>query len=238
MATRSVHWLLSQTPNGKWPQAGLLADAKGNLYGTTDAGGTSGSGTVFKLDASNNYALATLVNFTGANGSTPQGTLIADANGNFYGTTSSGGAGGFGTVFKLDASNNYSLTTLASFNLANGSTPLTRLLMDTVGNIFGTSHGGGANNWGTVFELNASANYALSTLVTFDKTNNGSLPDGDLVSDAAGNLYGTTLQGGANNDGTVYQITGSGFVVPEPGSAALCGFGILMSRRRWRPRVG
>jgi uncharacterized repeat protein (TIGR03803 family) len=99
-------------PDGASPQASLIADVSGNLYGTTSRGGLYDSGTVFKLDAANAYARTTLHDFDGSDGSRPVAELIADASGNLYGTNSEGGPSNRGVVFKLEAANGYALTTL------------------------------------------------------------------------------------------------------------------------------
>jgi uncharacterized repeat protein (TIGR03803 family) len=200
--------------NGAWPYAGLISDAAGNLYGTTRTSGSGGNGTVFKLDASNNYALTTLTSFNISNGADPQSSLIADAAGNFYGTTSAGGTAFQGTVFKLTASNNYALTTLASFDFNTGSNPVAALLFDSSGNLYGTTEEGGDFNVGTVYRLTKSNNYALSTLVTFIKDVPGQYPLGALVSDASGNLYGTTAQAGSAGGGTVFKLDASNNYAP------------------------
>ena len=114
--------------NGSSPTVGLIADASGNLYGTTELGGNlslnlgQGFGTVFKV-AAGTHALTNLVSFDGTNGATPLSGLIADANGNLYGTTRDGGLYGMGTVFEVAASTHV-LSTLATFNGANGLSPV------------------------------------------------------------------------------------------------------------------
>jgi uncharacterized repeat protein (TIGR03803 family) len=189
-------------PNGSYPQAELIADATGNLYGTTYFGGASDRGTVFRLDAGTN-ALTTVVSFSGVNGRYPYAGLVADAAGNLYGTTASGGTYGNGTVFRVDAATN-ALTTLASFNGANGADPFAELMADATGNLYGTTRYGGADDGGTVFRLDAATN-TLTTLASFNGAN-GSGPEARLIADAAGNLYGTTLFGGANDAGTVFRL--------------------------------
>lgn len=189
--------------NGRWPYfGGVIADAAGNLYGTTEYGGTNNDGTVFKVAAGTN-ALSTLYTFDGTHGAVPLAGLIADASGNLYGTTSAGGATDDGTVFQLAAGTNV-LTTLASFNGANGNYPSSTLIADAAGNLYGTTQIGGANNFGTIFKVAAGTN-TLTTLHSFDGTH-GSYPYAGVIADADGNLYGTTLAGGANNYGTVFQL--------------------------------
>ena len=188
--------------NGFAPTANLIADADGNLYSTTRNGGAHGLGVVFKLDPVTGD-LTTLVAFNDDNGSWPRAGLIADAAGNFYGTTVLGGTHNAGTVFKLDPVSGV-LTTLASFNGANGESPLAALFLGVDGYLYGTTTGGGPSNWGAVFKLNPTTG-ELSTLVTFNGAN-GQGPTGSLIADADGYLYGTTGYGGANNAGTVFKI--------------------------------
>ncbi len=190
--------------NGAFPEAGLIVDVSGNLYGTTWQGGANGDGTIFEVANDANHTLSTLVTFNGANGANPLGDLIADSSGNFYGTTRSGGANNRGTVFQL-AAGTHILSTLATFNGSNGNEPHAGLIADTSGNFYGTTAFGGANNKGTVFEVANDLNHTLSTLVAFDGAN-GSSPYAGVLVDASGNIYGTTSAGGANNKGTVFKV--------------------------------
>jgi uncharacterized repeat protein (TIGR03803 family) len=187
-------------------RAGLIADASGNLYGTTEEGGpgpiNTATGTVFEIPAGT-HTLSTFATFTTSIGAFPAGGVIADAAGNFYGTTLQGGANGVGTVFKV-AADTHAISTLATFNTGNGGYPVAGLIADAAGNLYGTTNVGGANNDGTVFEISAET-HALSTLVTFNG-NNGAQPHAKLLADAAGNLYGTTFAGGASGYGTVFEI--------------------------------
>ncbi len=154
--------------NGQWPSAGLLADAAGNLYGTTVDGGANGDGTVFEIAAGTD-ALTTLINFNGSDGAAAAGELIADPAGDLYGATAWGGAYGDGTVFEI-AAGTHALSTLASFNGGNGASPVGSLLADAAGNLYGTTSLGGANGDGTVFKIAAGTD-ALTTLVSFDGSN-------------------------------------------------------------------
>jgi uncharacterized repeat protein (TIGR03803 family) len=149
--------------------------------------------------------------------SRPGGPPLADANGDLFGTTSDGGTNGVGTVFELVKSGStYTLNTLASFTGSNGAHPTNSLIADANGDLFGTTQGGGANNEGTVFELvKSGSTYTLTTLVSFSGSN-GIVPIGGLIADANGDLFGTTYGGGANGQGTVFEITNSGFVVARP----------------------
>jgi uncharacterized repeat protein (TIGR03803 family) len=158
--------------NGASPYAGLIADANGDLYGTTYVGGAInensglGYGTVFEIQntgtvAAPVYASAptTLVNFDGSNGQYPYAGLIADANGDLFGTTRNGGANGWGAVFEIQNTGTTaapvyasSPTTLVSFNEADAF-PMAGVIADANGDLFGTTSGGGATGSGTVFEI-------------------------------------------------------------------------------------
>ena len=204
------------------PAGGLVADAAGDLFGTTSAQGT-GFGTVFEiLKTATGYASTplTLASFSGTNGSTPNGGLFIDAAGNLIGTTAGGGANPNGTVFEIpkvgDGYGSAPLT-LVSFNGTNGANPNGGIIADASGNLYGTTERGGADalNDGTVFEIaKAGTGYAATPtlLVNFD-LDDGAFPSDTLVADAAGNLYGTTQGGGTNQAGTVFEVakTATGF---------------------------
>ncbi len=187
--------------NGASPEAGLVADASGNLYGTTFGGGSANDGTVFEL-AAGSRALTTLATFVSTNGANPEAGLTVDAAGNLYGTTLNGGSPGFGTVFEV-AAGNHTLTTLANFGYRTGQYPASALTADSAGNLYGTTSSGGSSSDGTVFEVTAGT-HALTTLVNFNGTN-GATPDAALLLDATGNFYGTTASGGTAGDGTVFE---------------------------------
>jgi uncharacterized repeat protein (TIGR03803 family) len=190
--------------NGNKPgtDAGLIMDSSGNLYGTTQIGGASGNGNVYEL-AQGSGTITSLASFNGTNGNSPMCRLLMDGSGNLYGTTSSGGAFGNGTVFELMQGSG-TITTLASFNGSNGSSPPGGLLMDTSGNLYGTTTGGGAYGNGTVFGL-APGSSTITTLASFNGSN-GSNPQAGLIMDSSGNLYGTTRGGGAYSNGTVFEV--------------------------------
>ncbi len=131
-------------PDGLDPNGGLVMDSSGNLYGTTTYGGATGrdgDGTVFEV-AHGSGAITTLALFNGTNGANPFDGLIMDSSGNLYGTTSAGaGSSSYGTVFEL-AKGSGTITTLASFNGNNGSQSHAALIMDSSGNLYGTTNGG------------------------------------------------------------------------------------------------
>jgi len=148
--------------DGALPFAGLIADAAGNLYGTTNGGGDGSNGTVFQLTPSGD--LNVLHSFTGgSDGTYPEAGLIVDAAGNLYGTTYGGGASGQGTVFQLSPSG--ALNVLHSFTGGtDGGRPVADLIADAAGNLYGTTALGGANTscpggCGTVFELTVPASF-------------------------------------------------------------------------------
>jgi uncharacterized repeat protein (TIGR03803 family) len=228
--TFTVLHAFTGAPDGGFPgNGGLILDAKGNVYGTTSEGGTGacsgGCGTVFKLNTAGKETV--LYSFTGTNGDGkyPQGGLVQDAAGNLYGTTFGGGTSGTacngygcGTVFMLDSARQE--TVLYSFTGGvDGATPIAGVVRDAAGNLYGTTHLGGAFNWGTVFMVDTSGNETV--LHSFDGlTGDGGDAYGGLILDAAGTLYGTT-QGGGNVNfnclpglemgcGTVFQITTTG----------------------------
>jgi len=197
-------------PDGYYPQAGLVMDTNGNLYGTTLYNGAYGGGTVFKI--SSDGTATTFYNFCTAtgckNGKYPQAGLILDTNGNLYGTTYGGGAHGQGTVFELSPSG--AETVLHSFcartGCPDGSHPRADLVMDTARNLYGTTYSGGTNSVGTVFKL--SPNGTETVLHSFAANgSDGTHPYAGLVTDTIGNLYGTTYSGGANGYGTVFKVT-------------------------------
>jgi uncharacterized repeat protein (TIGR03803 family) len=209
---------------GSAPVAGLIQGTNGDFYGTTEAGGSSFAtydlgGTVFKITPSG--ALTTLYSFCSdsncTDGATPFAGLVQATNGEFYGTTQSGGANcfpedGCGTVFRITPSG--TLTTLYSFcaqsGCTDGSYPSAGLVQATNGNLYGTTAGGGANGYGTVFEITPSG--TLTTLYSFcsqDGCTDGDTAEGGLVQATNGKFYGTTA-GGAYGYGTVFNITPSG----------------------------
>ena len=195
--------------NGAYPVAGLIEDSSGNLFGTTLQGGSSFDGTVFEI-LQGSGTVTTLVNFNGTNGRDPQGGLALDSSGNLFGTTEYGGTDDDGTVFEI-LQGSGSVTTLANFNVANGAYPEAGLALDSSGNLFGTTAGGGTAGDGTVFEV-LHASGTVSTLGSFNQSNGVYLEAG-VALDSSGNLFGTTDPGGTSGYGTVFEVVkGSGSV--------------------------
>ncbi|HZZ14485.1 MAG TPA: choice-of-anchor tandem repeat GloVer-containing protein [Candidatus Sulfotelmatobacter sp.] len=194
--------------DGIGPESSLVQATNGSLYGTTNNGGATGDGTVFKITPQG--ALTTLHSFKGGDGTGPAfGALVEATDGNFYGTTQSGGTSSSGTVFKMTAAGR--LTTLHSFNGSDGTNP-NGVVQGTDGNLYGTTLLGGANGQGTVFEITTGG--TLTTLYSFCVLGNpcpdGKSPGDGLVQATDGNFYGTTASGGANGSGTIYSITPGG----------------------------
>ena len=204
-------------PDGYAPLT-LLASTSGGFYGLTYRGGAFGFGTVFKLDTSGNEVV--LYSFTGGNdGSYPNG-LVQDAAGNLYGTTNGGGTSGFGTVFKLSPDGTETL--LHSFSsVPDGQYPSGGLVQDAAGNLYGTTLVGGPYQecgfWdtgcGIVFKISPKGEETTFYSFYYEGKEplDGEQPSGTLILDAAGNLYGTTQDGGGDGlYGMVYKLSPSG----------------------------
>ena len=217
--TETVLHSFTGNPDGANPYAGLVIDGSGNLYGTTEAGGSSNFGTVFSVDS--NGVEAVVHSFAGepTDGADPKADITLDTAGNLYGTTFTGGSQGFGTVFEIDAAN--SETILYNFSdLADGSNPFGGLTLDANGVLYGTTENGGKKSAngpignpdlerpygcckGVVYSIGSSG---FSVLYTFTGGNDGGMPTADLVL-SGGVLYGTTLSGGPANRGTAFSVT-------------------------------
>jgi len=203
--------------DGGSPEAGVVRDAAGNLYGTTFFGGlgtgcdidVAGCGLVFKVDPGG--AESVLHVFGGAqDGWNPMAGVILDASGSLYGTTPLGGAHGFGVVFKLDTSGNEAI--LHSFARgSDGANPSAGLTEDSAGNLYGTTQYGGrgcyGHGCGTVFRISANGQETILYRFTgFDGAN----PLGGVTVDSSGTVYGTTWLGGLYGYGAVFKIDRSG----------------------------
>ena len=204
-----------------FPETNLIMDAAGDLFGTSSQGGSKGLGAVFEIiknGSGYSSAPTVLASFDGADGANPSSGLIMDAAGDLYGATAGGGTNNDGALFEITKnSSGYSSTPvmLASFNGADGAEPGGSLIMDAAGDLFGSTELGGANSDGSVFELDNTGGGYSSTptvLASFDGIN-GLYPSSSLIMDATGDLFGTTIEAGANGDGTVFEIakTDSGY---------------------------
>jgi uncharacterized repeat protein (TIGR03803 family) len=207
----SVVYSFQCDPNGDGatPQGDLIADSAGNLYGTTSSGGIYGYGAVFEVSSDGTETI--LHSFADSpDGAHPRAGLVMGPAGNLYGTTSEGGLQHGGTVFEISSSETESII----YNFTSGKDegePYGNLLLDSNGNLYGTTTGQDDPEiyYGTAFKLSASDK--IMELHTFaGAPDDGALPASGLVHDRAGSLYGTTLEGGAYEVGTVFELPRAG----------------------------
>jgi len=186
--------------DGDCPMAGVIRDSAGNLYGTTQGGGTGG--VVYKLDSTGHETV--LYSFTGgADGDAPWAGVIGDSAGNLYGTTYGGGATGRGTVYKVDSTGHE--TVLYSFPVGtDGGDPYAGVIGDSAGNLYGTTTSGGTANAGVVYKVDGAGHETV--LYTFTGGADGGGPYAGVIRDSNGNLYGTTYHGGTAGAGVVYKL--------------------------------
>jgi uncharacterized repeat protein (TIGR03803 family) len=219
---KALHNFANNSKDGCTPLAGLMFDSAGNLYGTTQQGGTHGVGVVFKLapQAGGHWSEEILHTFgIVMDGEYPQASLTMDSAGNLYGTTYSGGGdeSGDGTVFELSPHAGSSWTETILFNFtttggAYGSGPLGGVVFDAAGNLYGTTDTNGDGGEGTVYELLPSGGGWDIKILLSCGGGNGAFPQGKVVLDAAGNVYGTTYAGGMGSpgNGLVYMLSDPG----------------------------
>jgi uncharacterized repeat protein (TIGR03803 family) len=203
--------------DGNYPKGGLVVDASGNLYGTTASGGALGYGEVFELSPpaaeGRGWRETILLSFDGAHGISPNGDLVRDEAGKLYGTTTSGGRFGDGTIFALRpvaGSQAWQAGTLFSFGGQNGAQPLGGVAFGPDGTLFGTTYIGGKYAAGTIFRLSPPAPgktaWSIKVLHAFSGAD-GANPMGTLTLDLAGNIHGTTEAGGRGAAGTVFRLS-------------------------------
>jgi uncharacterized repeat protein (TIGR03803 family) len=231
--TETVLHAFAGGSDGKFPQAGLAADAKGNLYGTTVYGGGSadcldGCGTVYKLASGGDetvlYAF-TGPGLSGIDGQSPLAGLILDKAGNMYGTTNIGGNGtATGTAFKIAPDGTETVLYIFNFNAQGAALPFAGLVADAAGNLYGTTQRGGSGicdnghgiTCGTVFKLAPNGSetvlYSFTGFEGFGVDQDGEYPQAGLISDKAGNFYGTTPYGGHYDCSSPAQPHGCGIV--------------------------
>ncbi len=214
----TMHVFLDNLTDATGP-LGIIFGPGGVIYGTSFSGGSSACGTVFQFVAgSGGWTLSLLHSFTNGpgDGIFPNDGLIVDSMGNLYGTTTEGGTHGGGIVFEISPGSGGVWTENILYNFligTDGYQPESGLTFDTAGNLYGTTfYGGGSASacdygCGTVFELTpaGSGTWTESTAMRFFNTN-GARPQGALVPDTAGNLYGTAVQGGSADMGLVYKL--------------------------------
>ena len=217
-----LHSFAGSPDDGYGPDGGLVMDAAGDMYGTTLAGGIknsgcsggAGCGTVFKITSAGKETV--LYHFCAkadcADGAAPQGGMQIDAEGNLYGTTSGGGTHLHGTVFKLTPAGVETVLYdfCAKTKCTDGETPLGGVALDTKGNLYGTTGVGGSAGYGTLFTITTSGK-SFNVLHNFaGPPDDGAEPVGGVAVDSSGNVFGTTLAGGASVEyGTVYSYNKS-----------------------------
>lgn len=209
--TENILYQAQGDGDGEYPWGGVTFDQSGNLYGVFLQNGPYSYGAIYKLAPSGSgWTESTVHGFTfqGHDGATPQGGLISDPSGNLYGTTVHSPGGG-GTVFELTSQGggNWSYNYLYGLSGGIDLGPQDKLVMDSNGNLYGTTFGDGLYGFGSVFKLTATeSGWIYSSLHDFTGGTDGGNPMCSLVFDTAGNLYGTASDGGANGLGVVFQI--------------------------------
>ncbi len=208
----TLHRFTGAAGEGSDPQAALIQGSDGALYGTTNAGGTSNHGSIFRLSA-DGQTFATLHSFTGANGEglNPASALLQGKDGAFYGATTGGGANSAGTLYRLSA-DGQTFATLYSFpGSASIAAAPNGLIQGSDGAFYGTTAGGGANTIGSIFRFSADGK-TLTTLYSFTGSNGtGDLPSAALLQGSDGAFYGTTQgESDAPDNGVVFRLSADG----------------------------
>ena len=193
-------------PRGASPVAGVIRDSAGNLYGTTEFGGSADAGVVYRLDTAGHQKV--LFSFGGGNdGANPVAGVIGDSAGNLYGTTEFGGSANAGVVYRLDTAGHE--TVLYNFMGGDdGGGPYAGVIRDSAGNLYGTTLSGGRAGAGVVYQLDPAGKETV--LYNFMGGIDGGEPFAGVIRDSAGNLYGTTFSGGASGQGMVYKLDPAG----------------------------
>ena len=192
--------------DGANPYAALIQGSDGNFYGTSDAGGASGFGTVFELTPSGTETV--LYSFAGgsSDGEYPEAGLIQDRDGNLYGTTYQGGASGLGTVFELTPSGTETVLYSFAGGSSDGAGPKAGVILGRDGNLYGTTLEGGSANVGTIFKVTPSGTETVLHAFA-GGSSDGANPYDALTQGSDGNLYGATVAGGTSGYGTVFKVT-------------------------------
>jgi uncharacterized repeat protein (TIGR03803 family) len=204
-----LYYFGANSPDGIEPWAGLIMDSVGDLYGTTFNGGANSAGTVFKISASGTETLLHSFGGNSTDGTFPLAGLIMDSAGDLYGTTQHGGQFGLGTVFKISATGTETVLYSFGANLPDGYDPSAGLIMDSAGELYGTTAYEGPNGEGMVFKISALGTETVLHSFGANSTD-GVQPSAGLIMDSAGDLFGTTRFGGAYGNGTVFKISAAG----------------------------
>jgi len=205
---RVIYSFGANAADGQEPYAGVIIDSAGNLYGTTQTGGAYGLGTVFKITGAGTETILHSFGASATDGQTPRARVTLDSAGNVYGATLKGGANQIGTVFKIDTAGTETILYSFGARANDGMDPSSGLIIDSTGNLYGTTSVGGSGGSGTVYKIDPAGTETI--LYSFGIGNTDGAIPGDLIRDSAGNLYGTTAQGGAYFEGTVFKISAVG----------------------------
>jgi uncharacterized repeat protein (TIGR03803 family) len=217
--TKQTLFSFNTQAKGVFPNGGLILDSAGNLYGTTPYGGpacasySGGCGVVYELSPSSGLWKETIVYaFSGPDGNSPSAGVVFDSHGNLYGTTTDGGTYNKGVVFELTkTSSGWQENVLYSFTgAADGGYPQDAVVLDSSGNVYGSTYSGGSDNQGTLFELTPGSGSSWTENVLLNFNNLHGTGPSALAFDASGNLYGTATNGVADSNhekGTIYELT-------------------------------
>ncbi len=244
LTDKNTGWILNpliafSAEDGLYPYAPVVIGTNGAIYGTTTYGGQRDGGIVYELRPPATAPKSALTpwletqiysfQFTPDGALPGYGQLVFDQAGNLYGTTSIGGNHGGGTVFELTPSGGgWTEAILYNFKggTADGVNPQSGVVFDRLGNLYGTTINGGPSNDGVVYELSPSGSGWVEQVLHFFQGSDGLTPQGGVITDSAGNVYGTTESGGSGGGGTVYEISPSGnewnfetlYSFPQPGA--------------------
>jgi uncharacterized repeat protein (TIGR03803 family) len=217
--TLTVLYSFTGGADGGEPYKGVTLDSHGNLYGTTVTGGSGGCeggcGVVYKLThTQGRWNQSVIYSFTGgSDGSGPGSPVVFDQQGNLFGATPTGGANGLGTIYQMRprSDGTWKLAVAHTFTGGNDGSggSAGRLLFDSQGDIYGVATSGGAHGSGTAYQLSSvqQGRWRLKTLYAFKGQPDAGFPYGGLISDSAGNLYGTTYYDGKNDIGAIYELS-------------------------------
>ncbi|HEV2178616.1 MAG TPA: choice-of-anchor tandem repeat GloVer-containing protein [Terriglobia bacterium] len=206
-----LHSFEGGTSDGSGPFGGVVRDTAGNLYGTTEFGGDMDEGIVFEVGKGKKLTVLHSFGQSTGDGAGPTAGLLRDSAGNLYGTTPNGGAHGSGAIFKVDPTGSETLFFSFPGDGSGGDAPAGGLVEDASGNLYGTTQLGGSfgcqltDSCGAVFQVSPAG--VETVLHSFSgPPSDGEEPLDGLISDSAGNLYGTTRLGGKNSCGIVFSV--------------------------------
>ena len=206
--TETVLHSFTGSPDGANPVAPMIRDKAGNIYGTTSYGGSSGNGTVFRIDTAGTETV--LYSFTGgSDGCSPWQGFVEDKSGTVFGTTGECGSSGYGTIFKVDSAGRYPSSQLRRESVRRGISVLWASDDDKAGTLYGVTSGGGASGNGVLYELSKSGKFRVFHSFA-GGTSDGCAPSGSAVQDKAGTFYGTTEYCGSSKAGTIWEVSMTG----------------------------